>query len=649
MSLAPDAPFGTWSSPITAEVLLQGTVGLAHPRVHEGELFWLESRPAEGGRVAVVRRRRDGTVADCLPPPWNARSRVHEYGGIGYTVLDGTLYFTHFADQRIHALPLDAPDAAPRPVTPDDGTRWADLAPDPARRRLVAVGEADRDGDEPRNFLAAIPVDGDGTVEKLVGGHDFFSAPRLSPDGTRLAWLAWNHPRMPWDGTLLCESVLDGAGRPSAPRTVAGGPDEAIFQPEWDARGRLLCVSDRSGWWNLHRVEAAELRALHPMEADFGLPLWVFGMRTYVPLPDGRIACSWHAPEGDRLGLLDPEDGRLEPVDLPFTALDGIAAGDGEVVLVAASPTRFPELVSVPLGGGAPRVLRRASTLELDPAVLAAPEPVTFPTSHGGRAHGYFYRPAHPHCRGAEGERPPLLVIGHGGPTGATSTALNLKIRFWTSRGFAVLDVDYRGSTGYGRAYRDALKGGWGELDVDDCVAAARFVAGRGDVDPARMAIRGSSAGGLTVLGALAFHDVFRAGASLYGVADLEALARDTHKFESRYLDSLVGPLPEAADRYRARSPLHHADGIDAPVIFLQGLEDRIVPPSQAEAMVEALDARGVPVAYVPFEGEQHGFRRAETIRAALEAELWFYGRVFGFVPAGFEDRAPPIELRNLA
>jgi dipeptidyl aminopeptidase/acylaminoacyl peptidase len=646
MSTAADAPFGTWTSPIGADDLLRGARGMSAPRGIDGALYWMESRPTEGGRTTIMRRCADGTLEECLPAPWNARSRVHEYGGICYAVRDERLWFTQFGDQRIHVVDLSAPGRTPLPVTPEDGSRWADFAVDAGRGRLIAVGEVDRKDDEPRNFIAAIPMDG-GAPEELASGCDFYAAPRLAPDGDRLSWLEWDHPCMPWDGTRLRCAGLDAAGRPGSPETLAGGPEESVFQPDWLADGRLLFVSDRSGWWNLYLHEEGASRCLCPMEADFGLPLWQFGMRTWVQQSDGRIACIRHTDRGQRLGRIDPDQGGLETLDLPWTGIDGLTADGDRIAFVGAGPDRFPELVRLDRAPGDAEIVRTATDLALDARDISRPEALAYPTGEDGsaRAHAWFHRPAHRSCRGAPGERPPLIVVSHGGPTAATSPVLNLKIQFWTSRGFAVLDVDYRGSTGYGRAYRDALKGGWGRVDVEDCVAGARFLVERGEVDPDRLAIRGSSAGGLTVLGALAFHDLFRAGTSLYGVADLSMLAQDTHKFESRYLDTLVGPWPEARAVYEARSPLHHADRLQVPVLFLQGLEDRIVPPSQAEAMVSALDARGIPVAYVPFEGEQHGFRQAATIRRALEAELYFYGRVFDFEPAG---PLEPVPIRNL-
>ncbi len=674
------APYGTWRSPLTADDLLRGALGLAFPSANAGSIYWMESRPAEGGRCVIVRRRPDGRIEDCLPAPFNARSRVHEYGGACYTVAAGWLYFVNFSDQRIYALELEtdadadadadtdadtdadaAGTAIPQPLTPADGRRWADLVADPVRPRLLAVGEEDTDG-EPRNFIAAISLEGTpgaATVTEVAAGHDFFAAPRLSPDGANLSWLSWDHPAMPWDGTTLWCASLDAAGQPGEPRAVAGGNDEAIFQPEWLPDGRLVFVTDRSGWWNLAALTPGGLENLLPMNADFGLPLWQFGMRTWTAWKD-RIACTWHEADGDRLGLLDLRSNGLERVPLPYTQLNGLVIDGASLLCVAAAPDRFPELVRIDPASGRCEVLRSSSELALESGAIAVPEALDFAAGRkaagrkaagskaAGRseiAYGYFYRPAHPSLSGPADERPPLLVMSHGGPTAATAAVLNLKVQFWTSRGFAVLDVNYRGSTGYGRAYRDRLKGGWGVVDVEDCIAGARYLVERGEVDPERLAIRGSSAGGYTTLAALTFHDLFRAGASLYGVGDLEALARDTHKFESRYLDSLIGPWPQAAEVYRQRSPIHHVEQLQCPVIFLQGLEDRIVPPSQAETMVAALEAKGLPVAYVAFEGEQHGFRQAANIRRALEAELYFYGRIFGFTPA---DAIEPVPIRNL-
>lgn len=649
------APYGTWRSPIATDDLLEGALGLAFPTLVDGNVYWMEARPAEAGRTVIVRRDHSGTISDCLPQPFSARSRVHEYGGICYAVAGSTLYFVNFSDQRIYAMDLSAdltgPAATPVAVTAADGRRYADLIIDGPRKRLLAVAEEDREGAEPRNVLAAVSLtESPGTAKatELVSGHDFFAAPRLSPDGRTLLWLSWDHPAMPWDGSTLWQARLDDTGMPTAATAIAGSDTESIFQPEFTHDGEVIAISDRSGWWNLERIRPAPRRPLAPHAADFGLPLWQFGMRTYAECHDGRLACTWQTPEGDQLGLLDRDSGAMERLHVPWTQLSSIVSDDHHLVFIGAGPDRFAELVHFEVDSGRYEIIRRASELNLTTADIAVPETLHYPTGlqdSGTIAHAFYYPPTHRAFSGPSDERPPLLVMSHGGPTAATAPVLNLKVQFWTSRGFAVLDVNYRGSTGYGRAYRDQLKGGWGVVDVEDCVAGARFLVERGDVDPQRLAIRGSSAGGFTTLAALTFHDLFRAGASLYGIGDLEALAADTHKFESRYLDSLVGPYPEARDVYRQRSPIHHVDQLACPVIFLQGLEDRIVPPAQAEAMVAALEAKGLPVAYVAFEGEQHGFRQAANIRRALEAELDFYGRVFGFAPA---DAIEPVPIRNL-
>lgn len=645
-------PYGTWRSPIATDDLLKGALGLAFPSIVDGSIYWMEARPSEAGRTVIVRRDRSGAIRDCLPSPFSARSRVHEYGGICYAVAGGTLYFVNYSDQRIYAVDLSLdpaqPEATPQAVTADDGRRYADLIVDGPRQRLLAVAEEDRSNEEPRNFLVAVSLTeppGTAVATELAGGHDFFATPRLSPDGATLVWLSWDHPAMPWDGTTLWRARLDAAGMPGAPHALAGSATESIFQPEFTHDGNLLGISDRSGWWNLERMLPRPRSTLLPKSADFGLPLWQFGMRTFTECHDGRLACIWQAPEGDQLGLLDLESEALQELHVPWTQISSIVSDDHDLVFIGAGADRFAELVRYDVDSGRHEIIRRSSELNLTTADIAVPEALHYPSGDGATAHAYYYPPAHRAFEGPEDEKPPLLVMSHGGPTAATAPVLNLKVQFWTSRGFAVLDVNYRGSTGYGRAYRDMLKGGWGIVDVEDCIAGARFLVDRGEVDPDRLAIRGSSAGGFTTLAALTFHDLFRAGASLYGIGDLEALAQDTHKFESRYLDSLVGPYPEAMDVYRARSPIHHVDRLACPVIFLQGLEDRIVPPAQAEAMVAALEAKGLPVAYVAFEGEQHGFRQAANIRRALEAELDFYGRVFGFTPA---DAIEPVPIRNL-
>ena len=510
--------------------------------------------------------------------------------------------------------------------------------------RLICVCEDHSGTGEATNAIVAVDLDtGDETL--LVGGEDFYAAPRLSPDGTTLAWLAWNHPNMPWDGCTLSIAPLGGDGLPGAAHRVAGGPAEAVFQPQWSPAGQLHFVSDRTGWWNLYRWHDGKAEALAPMEAEFGAPQWVFGLSTYGFASEGRIICTYNRRGTWQLAAIDTASGTLSPIDTPFTSISGLRVTPARVVFTAGSPSRGSAIVSLDLASGAIDTLRRASDLEIDPGYVSAPETIEFSTDSGLTAFGFFYPPVNDDFAAPAGELPPLLVMSHGGPTSATSATLSPRVQYWTSRGIAVLDVNYGGSTGYGRPYRERLNGAWGIVDAADCANGARHLVDAGRVDGSRLCITGGSAGGYTTLCALAFGDTFKAGASHYGVGDLEALARDTHKFESRYLDGLIGPYPERRDLYVERSPIHHLDGFDCPVVFFQGLEDEVVPPNQAEAMVAALRAKGVPVAYVTFAGEQHGFRQAENIKRALDGELTFYSRIFGFDLA---DPTEPLAIDNL-
>jgi dipeptidyl aminopeptidase/acylaminoacyl peptidase len=479
----------------------------------------------------------------------------------------------------------------------------------------------------------------------LVSGNDFYSSPRLSPDKSQLAWLTWNHPNMPWDGCELWVAEVAADGSLSAARKIAGDREESIFQPEWSPDGILHFVSDRTGWWNLYRWRDERMESLCEMAAEFGEPQWVFGMSGYTFVSDNRIACVYHERDGWRLATIDSRTHRLETIPTPYTDLYGLRASGSRLVFHAGSPTEPPAIVELDLTTRATSVLKRSAHLAIDPGYLASPQAIEFPTTHGQTAHAFFYPPRNRDFTAPPGERPPLLVMSHGGPTSAAGGTLDLEIQYWTSRGLAVLDVNYGGSTGYGRAYRERLNGQWGVVDVDDCVNGARYLVALGQADGKRLAIRGGSAGGYTTLCALTFRDTFRAGASHYGISDLETMAKETHKFESRYLDRLVGPYPERRDLYRERSPIHFADRLLSPVIFFQGLEDKVVLPDQAEVMVEALRKRGVPVAYLPFEGEQHGFRRAENIKRAFDAELYFYSRILDFE---LPDPLEPIQIDNL-
>jgi dipeptidyl aminopeptidase/acylaminoacyl peptidase len=618
------AEYGFWKSPITSDLIVAESVRLGQIALSGSDIYWTEGRPREGGRNVIVRRASDGTTQEVTPPPFNARTRVHEYGGGGFWIDGPTVYFTNFDDQRLYRVTADR---APQPITPEAAWRYADGIADRWRNRLICVREDHTQaGSEAVNTIVAIDLSGNRGQAVLVSGADFYSDPRLSPDGTRLAWLEWRHPNMPWDGCELWVAEIAPNGAPGERRRVAGGLEESIFQPLWSPDGTLYFLSDRSGWWNIYRESAGAVEPLAPMEAEFGMAQWIFGQSTYAFASDRYIIAAYTQNGTWRLARLDTGTKKLEPIELPYTDIDEVHAGAGSVVFKGGSPIEPTSIVQLDLATGKTRVLRRSFEPRDDlRRYFSIPEAIEFPTTDGRTSHGFFYAPHNPDFTPLPGEKPPLLVISHGGPTAATSSSLSLLIQYWTSRGFGVLDVNYGGSTGYGRAYRLRLNGQWGVVDVDDCTHGALYLAEQGKADRARLAIRGGSAGGYTTLAALAFRDVFRAGASYYGVSDIEALARDTHKFESRYDQSLVG----ARELYRERSPIHSVDRLHVPVIFLQGSEDKVVPPNQAEMMVDALRRKGVPVCYLLFDGEQHGFRRAENIKRALDAELYFYASIF--------------------
>ncbi len=637
------APYGSWASPITADLVVAGTVGLSEPMFDGNDVYWLEVRPSEGGRYVVVRRTPDGETIDLTPPEFSARTHVHEYGGGPYVVDRGTVFFSNDEDQRLYRQPAGG---EPEPITPEGAFRYADGVVDAERGRLVCVREDHTGSDrEAVNTVCSVPVDGDGEPEVLASGHDFFSTPRLSPDGSALAWLAWDHPRMPWDGTELYVAAVRPDGSLGEPRRVAGGPSESVLDPAWSPDGLLHFVSDRSNWWNLYRERDGAIEPLCEMPAEFAAPQWVFRRPMYAFAGPGRLVCAFTQNAEWQLAELDTESRALRRIDTPFTDISYVAAAGGRALFRGGSPTEPASIIRLDLDSGATEALRASTGQPVDAGYLSRPEPIEFPTEGERTAHALFYPPTNADFEGLPGERPPLLVKIHGGPTAAASSDLNLALQFWTSRGFAVVDVNYGGSTGYGREYRERLKSRWGVVDVDDCEYAARYLSVRGSVDPDRLAIRGGSAGGYTTLCALTFRDVFKAGASYYGVSDAEALAKETHKFESRYLDGLIAPYPEGRELYRQRSPIHSVETLDCPLILFQGLEDKIVPPNQAEAVFEALKEKGIPVAYLPFEGEQHGFRRAENIKRTLEAELYFYSRVFEFEPA---DAIEPVDIANL-
>jgi dipeptidyl aminopeptidase/acylaminoacyl peptidase len=671
------ASYGSWASPITARLIAESGIALGWLQAAAGQLFWVEMRPLENGRSVLVRRTADGDIVDVVPATSDSRTLVQEYGGGVYALHaagDGvvTAYFSEFEDQRLYRLEIDrAASSEPRPITPAPpdprSVRYADGRLTPDGHTLVCVRERHEDG-EVTNEIVALPTDGSAAPRVVAAGHDFYAAPRLSPDGRQLAWLSWDHPRMPWDGTELRVAELTAAGELAAERRVAGGPAESVVQPAWSPDGRLHFVSDLSGWWNLYRDHGDHVTALAPLAAEFAKPSWVFGLQNYDFLPEGRIAATFGQDGVEHLGLIDPAHPGIVPLSCALTTFSSLVVLAEQIAVIGGGVARAAAVALVDPETGAPREVRRSKTVDIDPGYISAPEPITFPTSYPAgsivgplteemtgaagegatalTAHALYYPPANRDFEAAPGERPPLIVMSHGGPTSAAYPQLSFDIQYWTSRGIGVVDVNYGGSTGYGRAYRERLHGNWGIVDTVDCINAARYLADRGDADRARLAVQGGSAGGYTTLNALTRHRCFAAGASYFGLADLEVFAAGgTHKFESQYLVRLIGRYPEMAAVYRERSPIHHVDDIACPVIVLQGLDDTIVPPAQAEVIVAALEKKGLPYAYLAFPGEQHGFRKAENIVRSQEAELYFYGRVFGFAPA---DEIEPVDIRNL-
>lgn len=645
------APYGSWSSPITPAMLATSEVRLGFVALEDGLVYWNESRPAEGGRITVLRAGAFSSPVELVPPRFSARTTVHEYGGGAWTVHRGTLFFSNFEDQRLYRL---APGGEPVAITPETGGshRYADGRITADGSLWIGVRERHEGANvqtDVHNELVATPTDGSGAPRVLAQGRDFYASARLSPDETRLAWLSWDLPWMPWDGCELHVADVAPDGSLVNDRLVAGRDgEESIWQPGWSPGGDLHWVSDRSGWWNLEREHDGVLEALCPKEAEFAWPQWVFGGSSFAFLGDGRLVCHYGADGVQHTAVLDPASGELLDLDLPYTAIGypKLVAEGTQIAFTAGGPATPEQVVLLDFATRAVEVIRESEEVSIDPALVSIPRQVAFPTEGGLTAYAHFYPPCNPVYGGPQGERPPLIVIGHGGPTAESPPIFDLEIQFWTSRGFAVVDVNYGGSSGFGRAYRQRLNGNWGVVDTMDCINAARYLAAAGEVDGDRLLVRGGSAGGYITLCALVFHDDFAAGASYYGIADLVPFAEGgTHKFESAYEHTLVGPWPEAAALYRARSPINYVDLLATPTLLLQGAEDAVVPPAQAELMVSALRDKGLPYAYLLFEGEQHGFRKAESIQRAAEAELSFYAQILGFTPG---DPIPVLAIENL-
>lgn len=636
------APYGTWKSPVTPAMTASGSIAISQIRIDGEDIYWVENRPSEGGR-SVVMRATENEPEQITPPGYNVRTAVHEYGGGAYTVDRGTVYFSQFTDGRIYRQERGA---EPQPLTPAVPMRYADLTVDSRRNRLICVREDHTLSDlSPANTIVAVDL-ASGDITELVAGADFYSALALSPDGGTLAWINWDLPDMPWDGSELWTGTFGGDGTIAERERIGGSRTESITQPEWSPDGTLHFVSDRTGWWNIYRRSGGTDQALWDTEAEFGDPLWTFRMSAYAFLSPERIICRLKRNGVSSMAVLDTNQGEGRQIDLlPYTEFSEVRALGQKAVVLAGSPTKGRAIIRIDPAGGSFQTVREVGLPAIGGGYISVPQSIEFPTEDGRTAHAFFYAPTNSDFIAPQGELPPLMVISHGGPTGSTSTIFDPKIQYWTSRGIAVLDVNYGGSTGYGRAYRERLNGNWGVVDVDDCVNGALHMVRQGKADRDRLIIRGGSAGGYTTLAALTFRDIFKAGASYYGISDLEALEKDSHKFESRYNNSLIGPYPQQRDLYRERSPIHFIERISCPIILFQGLEDMVVPPNQAEMMFEGMKAKGLPVAYLPLAGEQHGFRKAENIIRTLEAEFYFYSRIFGFRPA---DPIEPVVIENL-
>ncbi len=640
MSIKQKAVFGSWKSPITTDLMLRDSVGLGEISIIENNIYWIEMRPQENGRYIVVKQTPDGQQTDVIPSEFNARTRVHEYGGGSYLATEQGLVFTNFSDQSLYLINSNNDCLK---LNNREACRYADMVHDKNNDRLICVREDHSDKtNEAVNTIVEVSLSEPGNEKVLVEGADFYSNPRISHGGKYLCWISWQHPNMPWDNTNLYLVEINDSGELGTPIHIAGGDNEAVCQPVWAPDDKLCFVSDRNNWWNLYRYMNNEINCVIALDAEFAVPQWSFRGCNYDFIDKELILAIYRQQGLAYIGLINVSNKTIETLSLPYTDFESIVCNQDKAWFLAASPNEFPSIIEYDIKQNTNSVIRRSNNLCLDQETISVGESLNFPVDNEHSAHAFFYGPKNKEFIGLDNEMPPLIVISHGGPTGESHNGLKMVVQFFTSRGFAVLDVNYGGSSGYGRAYRQRLNGQWGIVDVNDCSQAALYVAEQGWVDKERLAIRGSSAGGFTTLAALAFTDVFKAGASHYGISELEAMTTDTHKFESRYLDSLIGAYPEEQELYKERSPINAVDNLSCPVIFFQGLEDKIVLPNQAEMMVDALKRKGIPVAYIAYEGEQHGFRQAKNIKRTLEAEYYFYSKVFDFECA---DEIEPVEF----
>jgi len=637
------ANYGSWRSPINSDLIVSNTIGLSAVKFDGNDIYWLENRPSEGGRSVIVKLDDDGKTEDITPKPFNVRSRVHEYGGGAFFIHESIIYFTNYSDQRIY---VQKKGETPQPLTAESSLRYADFSFDKIRNRLICVAEDHSNLNspptpnsegvqngkiEPENKLVTIDLT-TGEVKTLVNGADFYSSPRISPNNSQLAWLSWQHPHMPWDSTELYLADIQPDGSLTNVELVAGGKNESVCQPEFSPNGILYFSCDRRNWWNIYRREKkGEVISLYALDAEFGYPHWVFGESVYGFADEDNIICTYTQDGISHLASLHTRNKSLTNLNISFTNIAYLQVKNNNILFTGGSPTQPLGVIKINIATGETKIIKSSSDLDIDKGYLSQPLQIEFPTSNGKTAFAWYYPPQNKDFSATEGELPPLLVKSHGGPTAATTALYNLRIQYWTSRGFALVDVNYGGSTGYGREYRQRLNQNWGIVDVEDCINVAKYLVKQGKVDENKLAISGGSAGGYTTLAALTLYDTFKAGASYYGVSDLEALAQDTHKFESRYLDNLIGKYPEEIAIYQNRSPINHIDKLSCPVAFFQGLEDKIVPPNQAEMMVKALDNKGIKTIYVTFPDEQHGFRKSENIKRALDGEFQFYALIFNY------------------